>query len=384
MKISKLSRAVLTVLLLMSVPLSVQASSKTGKDANLQKPTYAYVGCRTTKARNARGEGISLYKIDNKGNWNLVEIKKTEDNPSYLAFDKTKKYLYSVHGDFNDVSSFKIGTDGRLTFLNSVKSQGRNPVFITPNKTNKFMFVATLQGGAVASLPINEDGTLGEAVSVEHLEGLKAGGVSHAHQCQLDKTEQFMLVPSQARKIGYERVWVFKIDDATGKLTRTCLMDVRSGSEPRHIAMSPDNKHAYLVTEKGNNVMVFDFDDTKGTLTPRQIIPCLPDTYTGEGQASASLAHPSGKYVYASNRLHESLAAFKVNPKNGFLSAIGFVSCEGKTPRFMCFNYDATQIIVGNEDSDTIKFFDINAKNGSLKYTGQTIATGSPTCIIYK
>jgi len=384
MKMGRLGRIALTTVLMMGLPFSAQAAAKTDKTVSVQKPTYAYVGCRTTKARNARGEGISLYKIDNKGGWNLVEITKTMDNPSYLAFDKTKQYLYSVHGDFNDVSAFKVGADGRLAFINKVKAQGKNPVFIIPNKTNKFMFVATLQGGAVASLPIHEDGSLGEAVSVEHLEGLKPGGVSHAHQCQLDNTEQFLLVPTQARKIGYERVWVLKVDDETGKLTRTDIVDVRKGSEPRHIALSPDNKHAYLVTEKGNNVTMFDFDDVKGKLTPRQITPCLPDTYTGEGQASASLVHPSGKFVYASNRIHESLAAFKVNPKNGFLSTIGFVSCEGKTPRFMCFNYNGTQLIVGNEDSDTIKSFDINAKNGSLKFSGQTVNTGSPTCVIYK
>ena len=346
--------------------------------------TYAYVGCRTTKERNARGEGISLYQIDARGEWKLAGITKTLDNPSYLAFDRTKQYLYTVHGDFNDVSAFKIGEDGQLTFLNTVRAQGKNPVFITPNKTDKFLFVATLQGGAVASLPIHADGSLGEAVSVEHLEGIKADGVSHAHQCLLDNTEQFLLVPTQARKIGYERVWVLRIDDATGKLTRTCTVDARTYSEPRHIAMSPDNKHAYLVNEKGNCVTVYDFDDTKGILTPRQIVPSLPDTYTGQGQASASLVHPSGRFVYASNRIHESVAVYKVNPKNGFLSIVDFTSIEGKTPRFMTFNADASQLIVANEDSDTLKFFAIDPQSGKLHYTGQTVETGSPTCVIYK
>ena len=345
---------------------------------------FAYVGCRTTKHRNARGKGISFYKVDAQGNWNLAEITPILENPSYLSFDNTRNYLYTVHGDFNEVSAFKVQDDGHLKLLNTVRAQGKNPVYLTPSKNNKFMFVASLQGGAVATLPIKTDGNLGEAISVEHMEGLTETGVSHAHQCLLDKTGNYLLVPSQGRGIGYERVWVFKVDNETGKLSRACIVEARTYAEPRHIGLSPDNKRAYLVNEKGNYVTYYDFDDQTGKLTARQIISCLPEDYTGQGQASASLVHPNGKFVYASNRIHESLAAFKVNQITGFLSLIGYVSNEGKTPRFMCFNEDATEIIVANEDSDTIKFFAINQETGELKYTGKTIETGSPTSVIYK
>lgn len=348
------------------------------------KMQQVYVGCRTTKHRNARGKGISFYKVDAQGNWILQEITPILENPSYLAFDRSKQFLYTVHGDFNEVSAFKIKADGRLSFINTVRAQGKNPVYLTPALNNKFMFVASLQGGAVASLPINKDGSLGEAVSVEHLEGLAEGGVSHAHQCLLDHTGNFLLVPTQARKIGYERVWVLRVDNETGKLTRTCTVDARTYSEPRHIGLTSDNKRAYLVNEKGNNVTYYDFDDQQGVLIPRQIIPCLPEDYTGQGQASASLVHPSDKFVYVSNRIHESIAAYTINPQTGFLKLQGFVSCEGLTPRFMTFNDDATQLIVGNEDSDTIKFFAINSNDGTLTYTGKTVETGSPTCVIYK
>jgi len=345
---------------------------------------YAYIGCRTTKHRKARGKGISFYKIDAQGNWKLQNITPILDNPSYLSFDNTKKFLYTIHGDFNDVSAFKINDDGNITFINTVRAEGKNPVYLTPSKNNKFMFVATLQGGAVATLPINGDGSLGEAISVEHLEGLEEGGVSHAHQCLLDHSGNFLLVPTQARKIGYERVWVLKIDNETGKLTRTCTVDARTYSEPRHIGLTSDNKRAYLVNEKGNNVTFFEFDDKKGVLTPKQIIPCLPEDYVGQGQASASLVHPNDRFVYISNRIHESIVTYNIDPKTGFLKVKGYVPCEGLTPRFITFNEDGTQLIVANEDSDTIKFFDINPTDGTLKYTGKTIETGSPTCVIYK
>lgn len=345
---------------------------------------FAYIGCRTTEHRKARGKGISCYQIDSHDNWTLKNITPILDNPSYLAFDKTKKFLYTVHGDFNEVSAFQLEEDGSLTFLNTVSAEGKNPVFLTPNKTNKFMFVASLQGGAIATLPINRDGSLGQAVSVEHLEGLSADGVSHAHQCLLDNTEQYLLVPSQGRHIGYERLWVFKVDDNTGKLTRACIKDARTYAEPRHVAMSPDNKAAYLINEKGNCVTYYSFDDATGNLEPLQIISSLPETYTGQGQASASLVHPSGKFVYASNRIHESIASYRVNEHTGYLTSIGYTPILGLTPRFICFNEDATQLIVANEDSDTIRFFNIDLETGHLTFADKTITTGSPTCVIFK
>lgn len=345
---------------------------------------YAYVGCRTTKARNARGKGISCYQIDKEGNWNLTSITPILDNPSYLAFDNTKKYLYTVHGDLNQVSAFAVQPDGSLQFINTVSAQGKNPVYLTPSKNNKWMFVATLQGGAVATLPIHDDGSLGEAVSVAHLEGLTAEGVSHAHQCLLDNSGNYLLVPTQGRHIGYERVWVLRIDNETGTLERVCISEARTYDEPRHIALTPDNKRAYLINEKGNSIRYFDFDAATGRLTPRQVTPSLPEDYTGQGQASASLVHPNGKFVYVSNRIHESIASYRIDEENGFLRNIAFTSCEGKTPRFITFSPDAKQLIVANEDSDTIKFFDIDEQTGAISYTGQTVETGSPTSIVFK
>lgn len=344
---------------------------------------FAYVGCRTTQERNARGKGISCYAIGDDGQWVLQSITPSLENPSYLALDQTKRYVYTVHGDKDDVSAFRIEGDGRLTYLNTVRAQGKNPVYLTPSQDNRFLFVATLQGGAVATLPIHPDGTLGEAVQVEHLEGCTPDGVSHAHQCLLDHTGKFLLVPTQARRIGYERLWVLRIQPDTGKLTRTCVVDARTYSEPRHIALTPDNKRAYLINEKGNSVTYYDFDDVHGIATPRQLIPSLPESYTGQGQASASLVHPNGKFVYVSNRIHESIASYRIDEQTGFLKTLDFTPCHGKTPRFMTFSPDGTELIVANEDSDTIEFFAIQETDGALIHTGQSVHTGSPTSIVF-
>ncbi|SIN70279.1 6-phosphogluconolactonase, cycloisomerase 2 family [Acetomicrobium flavidum] len=345
---------------------------------------YVYVGCRTTKTRNARGRGISLYQVQDNKTWKLVEITPILENPSYLTMDKTKNYLYTVHGDLNAVSAFKIDNEGKLQYINTVSSQGKNPVFITPNRTNKFLFVATLQGGTVTSLPINSDGSLGEAVYVEHLQGLTETSVSHAHQCLLDKSERFLFVPTQGRNVGFERLWVFEVNDETGRLSPVCFIDARKFSEPRHVAIHSDNTKVYLINEKGNSVTYYDFDDKSRKIEPLQIITSLPETYTGEGQASAILVHPNGKFLYASNRIHDSVVCYRINRQTGFLATIHFTPTLGKTPRFMTFNEDGNKLLVANEDSDTIRIFDVNSKTGELVYTGHSIATGSPTCIVFK
>jgi 6-phosphogluconolactonase (cycloisomerase 2 family) len=322
--------------------------------------------------------------MDEGGNWTLKEIVPTLENPSYLCLDKSEQYLYTVHGDLHQVSAFKINSDYTLTHINTVDSQGKNPVFITPNKTNQYVFVASLQGGTVATMKIQEDGSLSEAFFIEHLEGLTPEGVSHAHQCILDKTGEFLFVPTQGRHIGYERVFVFKVDNETGHLTRSGYVDARQYAEPRHITLSHDNKRAYLINEKGNTVTYYDFDDNIGRLTPLQIIPSLPDTYVGQGQASAILVHPSDRFVYASNRMHESIVTYRVDRNTGYLTTIGYTSVLGKTPRFICFTPDHKQLLVANEDSDTLQLFDIDDETGSLTFSGNSITTGSPTCVAFK
>lgn len=344
---------------------------------------FAYVGCRTTEHRNARGKGISVFEIG-KGRWELKQTLPILDNPSYLCMDRAEKYLYTVHGDLHQVSAFRFLPDGLLEHLNTVDSEGKNPVYITPSRTNKFLFVASLQGGAVATLQIQDDGSLSEAVQVIHLEGLTAEGVSHAHQCELDRTGNYLLVPTQGRHIGYERVYVLRVNNETGELTECSHVTARTYAEPRHLAISEDNKRVYLINEKGNYVTYYTFDDQQGVLTPVQIIPSLPETYTGEGQASAILIHPNGRFVYATNRIHESIAAYRVNENTGFLSLLSFTPALGRTPRFFMFSPDGRQLIVANEDTDTIRVFDADGETGMLTFAEQTIQTGSPTSIVFR
>lgn len=399
MKKSSWLRLVLSTMLLCMAGTGVgMANQKIEKGT--KKMTTAYVGCRTTAKRYAHGKGISRYTIDEKGNWKLEGITKTLDNPAWLVLDQTKKYLYTVHGDAHEVSAFRIKEDGDLEFLDTVDSQGKNPVYgvVTPN--NQFLLVASLQGGAVASLPIRADGSLGEAVSVEHFEGPKAGGISHAHACVLDRTGKWLLVPTQARGSGYDRVWVLVLDENTGKLTRTSYAEARKYDEPRHLVFSKDNRHVYLVNEKASTLRVFDFDDQKGQLTARQVVPTLQDTYVGPNMASAIVLSRDGKQVYVSNRIkegippegegyagtfrgQETVVSYTIDPKTGLLGNPQWTNCEGYTPRFMTLTPEG-QLLVANMDSDTLQFFAPEGKNGQLHFTGKTVKTESPCTVVFR
>ena len=208
---------------------------------------FAYVGCRTTKERNARGKGIKVFDAES---WGLIQTLGGLMNPSYLCFDRTGEYLYSIHGDFSEISSFKVSReDGTITFLNTTSTGGVNPVHLSVDKSNCWVFVANLQTGTVAVIPRNDDGTLGTLKELCTMPGKNEGDVSHPHQVMQDNTGRFLIVSCQGRKAGFGQVGVFRIDSTNGTLERTCLVRSREIAEPRHVAVHANNKYCYGVNE---------------------------------------------------------------------------------------------------------------------------------------
>lgn len=345
---------------------------------------YAYVGCRTTKERNARGKGIRVFEIDGQSKeWKEIQTLKILENPSYLAFDNDKKYLYTVHGDLSDVSSFKIKDDCTLEYLNTVSTHGKNPVYLAVDDTNQYIVVATLQGGSVLTYKRQKNGMLSEAIDKVRLQGKTEDKVSLAHQCIFDNNKKYVFVPTQGRIQGYGQIIVFELDKKNGKLIEKYKLRSREFAEPRHAAVDQNNRYLYLINEKDSTITFHYFDDSNGKLEPKQIVSTLPETYTGPGQASAVLVHKSNKFLYASNRIHDSIAIFSIDPNTGYIKNIGFESTLGKTPRFFTFDEEGKYLYVANEDSDDIVVFEINQETGLLRYTGQRINTGSPVCILF-
>ena len=347
--------------------------------------SYAYVGCRTTRERNARGKGLKVYEIsETTGDWTELQCLETEPNPSYQTMDLEEQYLYSVHGDITKVSSYQILENGTLSPLNTIDIGGKNPVFITVDRTNRYLIVAALQGGAVYVIRRNPDGSLGEIVHTTHMAGKKEGTISFAHQCIWDQKKEFLFVVCQARLQGYGQVVVFRFHPEDGTLTETDCFRGREYDEPRHLSLHPNNRYAYLINEKGNRMTFFEFDDKAGTLTPRQTLPTLPETYTGEGQASASIVSRNGKILIGSNRIHESIVLYHLDQHTGYMKELAYYPTLGLTPRFITFDKRYEHFYAANEDSDTIIEMKLDETTGSMTYTGRVIHTESPVCITFR
>lgn len=346
---------------------------------------FAYVGCRTTEERHARGKGVSVYEIKKDTSWLLKEVVKCKANPSFLCLDESKQFLYTVHGDFSEISAFSIdNSHGHLEYMNTVSTGGVNPVHLSIDKTNHWVFVANLQSGTIAVIPRKEDGSLGNCHALYTIPGKADRTISHPHQVLQDSSREYILVSCQGRKAGFGQVVVFRINFAKGELIETCTNISREIAEPRHMVFHPNGKWCYGVNEKDYSITKYDFDTTEGILTSKQILPTLPDTYTGDGWASGIAIRPDGRFVYVSNRKHDSVTVFSISQEDGRLQYVDCIDSGGKQPRFICITAEGEQLIVANELTDTIRLFDINAQSGRLCYAGIELQTESPVCVIYK
>lgn len=343
---------------------------------------YMYIGCRTTKERNARGEGISVYENHN-GEWKRKQIVKDLVNPSFLCFDEKKEYLYTIHGDYSEVSSFQISKEGTLKYINTVSTEGVNPVHLSIDKTNRWLFVANLQTGSVVVIPREEDGSLGNVKEVYTIEGRSKETISHPHQVTQDISRKYLLVSCQGRKGGFGQVNVFKINSELGILEKTCTLPSREIAEPRHFVFHPNNLFGYGVNERDYSITFYEFDCEKGTLEAKQILPTLPDTYTGEGWASGIAIDKKGKYIVVSNRKHDSITSFAINQDTGKMTYCDCMKTSGGQPRYIVMKDMTNTVWAANETTDTIKEFAIGI-NGMFQETGNVIKTESPVCIIFR
>ena len=344
---------------------------------------YAYIGCRTTKERNARGKGISVYAVDGD-KWELLQILEGEVNPSYLCLNKDQDRLYAVHGDFSQVSAYEIHDDGKISLVNTVDTFGTNPVHLTLDPTGRWLFVANLQTGGVSVIPVNNDGSLGHIKELSFISGNGGPGyISHPHQVNLDPSGRWLLVPSQGRLQGIGKITVFEVDPDAGLIKEHFIAKARTGAEPRHCVFHPDNRYCYDMKEKDSTVTLYYFDKDRGTMEGKQIITTLPEDYTGDGWASAIDIDHEGRFLYVSNRKHDSLTVYAIDQGTGHISWLQNIGTKGVQPRFITVSPDGSQVLAANELSDTICIFNVD-KDGHLVYSGVTVSTESPVCIVFK
>lgn len=342
---------------------------------------FVYVSSYTSVERPGRGEGINVYRIEPDGNWIHIQLYKNI-SLSVLAFDRTQQYLYAVQGDGDKISALKIDQQtGEISLINEQATHGEKGVGLAVDITNRFVIMANYLSGTIVSLPINSDGSLGPVADLVVLSG-KPGPVRHLqdhsfpHDVGIDPSGQNILVPDR----GLDKIFTYRIN-AEGKLYLVSVVSSRMASGPRHLDFHPLKPYVYVVNELNSTVTTYKLDAQSGEMEPIQVITTLPTDFTGNSYCAEIRVHPSGKYVYVSNRGHGSIAIYTVDHTVGTLTTLGWESTQGKTPRYFSLNRSGTMLYAANQDSDTIVAFKVQ-DNGTLVATGHIIETGSPACII--
>ena len=356
---------------------------------------FAYVGAFTTPERKGHGGGINVYRVDPaSGAWTHEQLLEIV-NPSFLTIDRAQRFLYSVHADLDEVSAYAIDRQsGHVTPLNRQSCGGKNAVHLSIDPTGHWIVTANYGAGSVGVVAIEEDGSLGPRSDLVDLPGepgpdRKQQASSHPHNAVFDPSGRFIAVPDK----GLDRVFVFRLDAASGKLTPNdpAFVATRAGAGPRHIAFHSQMPLAYVINELGSSVTTYRFDPQRGGLQPIQILPSVPASYTDNNTGAEIAVAPSGRVVYASNRGHDSIAIFAVDRRDGTLAPVGWAPTHAKSPRFFCFDPAAKILYAANadegfsdqQDTDTIVPFRINEGNGMLTPAGQVIKTNSPCTIVF-
>jgi 6-phosphogluconolactonase len=348
---------------------------------------WVFVGTYTGKT----SKGIYRLELDvATGKLGAPQLAGEAVNPSFLAIHPSQRFLYAVGevGSFGGkktggVSAFAIDSKtGNLTLLNQQPSGGAGPCHIVVDKEGKNALVANYGGGSCCAIPIGADGKLAEPSSVIQHQGSSVNkqrqSGPHAHSINLDAANKFAFCAD----LGLDKVLVYKFDPAKGTLTANDppSVSVAPGAGPRHFAFHPDGKHAYVINEMANTVTVLDYDAERGVLKAGQSITTLPKDFKGTSYTAEVVVHPSGKFLYGSNRGHDSIAIFSIDAKTGELTSVGHQGNGIKTPRNFAIDPTGTFLLVGNQGSGSIAMFRIDAKTGELTPAG-TVEVPAPVCI---
>jgi len=347
-----------------------------------------YVGTYTS----GKSKGIYLYRLD-LGSGELKHAATTKDvkDPSFLALAPSRRNLYAVNEveDFGGkksgaLSSFAVDQrNGNLRLLNQQPSLGGAPCYVDVDRGGRFVLVANYSGGNVAVLPIRNDGRLGEATDLKQYQGssinVERQEGPHAHCIVLDPANRF----AYGCDLGTDKVMIYRFDARRGKLIpgRTPWVQLKPGAGPRHITFRPDGKYAYVINELHATVTTFAHDRERGTLKEVQTIQTLPADFTGENTSADIHVSPDGRFLYCSNRGHDSIAAFQIDPRNGKLTFVAHQSSGGKVPRNFAIDPTGAFVLVANQKSDNIVTFRRDAKTGRLNATGHVAEVPSPVCL---
>lgn len=408
-------REFLTTSLAFAGGLPIAANLALGQSKPATGPLIAYVGTFSSPLRDVlptqvdlppgNGRGIHVLTVDRQtGVATPAGHYELGTSPSCLVVNAAGTRLYSANetdrvGEDKEgtISAFAINrADGQLTLLNTVRSGGAGPTYVSLHPTGRHLFVANYFGGSIAVLPIKADGTLGEPTDVKQDAGdigpTKAAHAppgsfafsghdrTHAHMIQADPQGRFVLHAD----LGLDKILIWKFDAEQGTLTPNDPPSVAlpPGDGPRHFHFHPNGRWFYSIQEEGSTLVLFDYDAATGRLTARQTISTLPPGYTGSNFCSEILVSGDGKFVYAGNRLHDSIGIFAVGA-NGELKYVGEEWTRGNYPRSFTFDPTGQFLYCCNQRADNVTVFRVNRNTGGLQFTGHYIPVGNPSIVVF-
>jgi 6-phosphogluconolactonase len=383
---------------------TTKATQGLALDARGQR-ILAYVGTDTKFVDGAsNGKGIYLFEMNpHTGELLLLKLAAETTSPSWLTLHPSGRYLYAVNevSDFDgkngSVSGFAVDrANGDLRFLNTVSSRGAGPAYVSIDATGKYAFVANYFGGNIAVFPILPSGSLGPPVDFHQDNGSRGSihatnappasfatsghDAPHAHMILTDPKNKFVLQTD----LGQDRMYIYKFNADSGKLTAadTPFISFPPGDGPRHFAFHPNGRWLYSLQEEASTIEFFHYDSNAGVLSRQQTVSTLPPGYTGTNFSSEIMVSPDGRFVYAANRLHNSIAVLSI-AGDGKLEYAGETLTQGDYPSYFTVDPSSQFLYSCNQRSDNITSFRIDSKTGMLSFTGRYTPVGTPLCITF-
>ena len=388
-----------------SLTLPVLANAKQTPQTSAGRPVLACVGTYSSpqgpEGSKGRGQGIYLFEMNpSTGALSQRALTADDSNPSWLALNQSKTRLYAANElpDFSaSVSAFSVDrSTGHLTLLNSVSSEGAGPAHCSVHPSGKFVLVANYAGGTIAVLPTDSEGKLGRATDVKADEGqvgsahatsgppgsfaISGHDRPHAHMIQADPSGRFVL----STDLALDRIYVWKFDASSGKLAANDppFVSLPSGDGPRHFIFHPNGRVIYSLQEESSTLVAFDYDGANGTLHAKQTLSTLPKGFTGTNFTSELVISPDARFLYAANRLHDSIAFFSIGA-TGTLTYVGEEWTRGDYPRSFSIDPSGRFLYSCNQRSDAVTCFRINRGTGRLTFTGQYTPVGTPAIVVF-
>ena len=349
---------------------------------------FVYIGTYS----NGGSEGVYVQRLNmENGTLSPISAHGEIENPSFLDLSPDRQFLYAI-GEVSQVDGRPGGaigayaidsSSGTLTHLNTESTVGPGPCHVSVDATGRYVLVANYGGGSVAILPVRDDGSLGEASDFVQHEGSSVNpnrqGEPHAHSIMVSPNNTHAFAPD----LGMDKIAIYQIDHGNGKLAAGAqpFMDVDPGEGPRHFDFHPNGPYAYVINELGNTIVSYDYDAEAGTLAATGSVSTLPEDFDGTSHTADIHVHPNGKFLYGSNRGHDSLVICAIDGATGQLEVIGCEPTGGKNPRNFAIDPTGTYLLAANQDTNDIHTFRIDSDTGSLEKTGAVASVPKPVCL---